>query len=163
MTVDNPVTTLRHGKAPPIDSFTSEDITITFDDWLLTLEQAATWNGWMSDETLMQLAGHLRERASQEWKLLLPENRASYQVAVKALREKLDSGNQILAALDFHPTSQQSSESVSDFITRLEKVFQTGFGHEHLSIETIQKDVAMWTIAGRPSVYIPICLQGSEL
>ena len=42
---DNPVTTLSRGKAPPIDSFTAEDITITFDDWLLTLERAATWNG----------------------------------------------------------------------------------------------------------------------
>ena len=116
---DNPVTTLHCGKVPPIDSFTAEDIPITFDDWLLTLEQAATWNGWTPDETLMQLAGHLRERASQEWKLLIPENRASYQVAVKALREKLDPGNQTLAALDFRHTSQQSSESVSDFITRL--------------------------------------------
>ena len=42
----------------------------------------------------------------------------------------------LLAALDFHYTSQQSSELVSDFITRLEKVFQMCFGHEHLSIET---------------------------
>ena len=126
ITPDNPVTTLHHGKAPLIDSFTAEDITITFDDWLLILERAATWNGWTPDETFMQLAGHLRGRATQEWKLLLPENRASNQVAVKALREKLDSGNQTLEALDFRHTSQQSSESVSDFITRLEKVFQTG-------------------------------------
>jgi len=90
---DNPGAMLHRGKAPPIDSFTGEDITITFDDWLLTLKRAATWNGWTPDETLMQLAGHLRGRASQEWQLLLPESRTSYQVAVKALREKLDPGN----------------------------------------------------------------------
>jgi len=35
---DNPIAMLRRGKAPPIDSFTGEDITLTFDDWLLTLE-----------------------------------------------------------------------------------------------------------------------------
>ena len=82
----------------------------------MTLERAATWNGWTPDETLMQLAGHLRGRASQKWQLLLPENRASYQVAVKALREKLDPGNQTLAALDFCHTSQQSSETALDSI-----------------------------------------------
>jgi len=51
---------------------------------------------------------------------------------VKALRKKLDPGNQTLAALRFCHTSQQPSESVS----RFEKVFQMGFGCEHLSIET---------------------------
>ena len=50
----------RRGKAPPIDLFTAESIGNTFDDWLLTLERAATWNGWTSDETLMQLSGHLK-------------------------------------------------------------------------------------------------------
>jgi len=44
---------IRHGKAPPIDSFTAEDITITFDDCLLTLERAAAWNEWTPEESLM--------------------------------------------------------------------------------------------------------------
>ena len=83
MTSDNPASTPHRGKAPPIDPFTAEDITITFDDWLLTLERAASWNGWTPEESLMQLAGHLRGRASQEWKLLLPENRTTYQAAVR--------------------------------------------------------------------------------
>ena len=72
----------------------------------------------------------------QEWKLLLPEDRRSYQAAIKALKERLDPGNQTLAALDFRHTSQKISESVSDFIGRLESVFQTGFGQEHLSNDT---------------------------
>jgi len=38
----------------------------TFDDWLMTLEQAAVWNGWSPEESLMQLAGYLRGRAAQE-------------------------------------------------------------------------------------------------
>ena len=126
----------RRGKAPPIDPFTAENIRITFDDWLPILERAAVWNEWTPEESLMQLAGHLRGRALQEWKLLLPEDRKSYQAAVKALKERLDPGNQTLAALDFCHTSQKIGESVSDFIGRLESVFQTGFGREQLSNET---------------------------
>ena len=126
----------RRGKAPPIDLFTAESLEITFDDWLPTLERAATWNGWTSDEALMQLTGHLKGRALQEWKLLTPDHKASYQTAIKALKEKLDPGNQTLAALDFRHTAQKADESVSDFIGRLEQIFQTGFGREHLSHET---------------------------
>ena len=84
----------RRGKAPPIDAFTAQDIGITFDDWLPTLERAATWNEWTPAESLMQLAGHLRGQALQEWKLLLPEDKVTYQAAVKALKERLDPGNQ---------------------------------------------------------------------
>ena len=118
----------RRGKAPPIDPFTAEDVGITFDDWLPILERAAIWNEWTPEESLMQLAGHLRGRALQEWKLLLPDDRKAYQAAVKALKERLDPGNQTLAALDFRHTSQKVNESVADFIGRLEQVFQTGFG-----------------------------------
>ena len=136
LTAEGQTYTSRRGKAPPIDPFTAENIRITFDDWLPILERAAVWNEWTPEESLMQLAGHLRGRALQEWKLLLPEDRKSYQAAVKALKERLDPGNQTLAALDFRHTSQKIGESVSDFIGRLESVFQTGFGREQLSNET---------------------------
>ena len=63
----------RRGKAPPIDEFTAQDNCVTLDDWLPILKQAATWNGWSPEEMLMQLAGHLRGRALQEWKLLSSE------------------------------------------------------------------------------------------
>ena len=115
---DNLASTFRRGKAPPIDSFTAEDTTITFDDWLLTLEQAATWNKWIPDETFMQLAGHLKGRASQEWKLLLSEDRSSYQNAVRVLIEKLDPGNQTIATLDFRHTSHRvHSYPVNHYLT----------------------------------------------
>jgi len=84
----------------------------------------------------MQLAGYLRGRAAQEWKLLQPEDKISYQAATKALKDRLDPGNQALAALDFRHICQNANEPVSDFIGRLEQVFQTGFGHERLSKET---------------------------
>jgi len=53
----------RHGKAPPVDEFTAEDSRTRFDDWIPTLERAASWNGWTEDELL---AGHLRGRALLE-------------------------------------------------------------------------------------------------
>ncbi len=48
----------RKGKAPPVDSFSSENHPEDrFEDWLPTLERAALWNEWSDD--LLQLAGHL--------------------------------------------------------------------------------------------------------
>ena len=47
------------GKAPPIDAFTREDAEIRFDDWLPTLERAATWNNWAESEALMQFVGYV--------------------------------------------------------------------------------------------------------
>ena len=38
LTAESHTYTSRRGKAPPIDSFTAEDIGLTFDDWLPTLE-----------------------------------------------------------------------------------------------------------------------------
>jgi len=89
----------RRGKAPQIDEFTGEDSRVT-DDWLPILERAATWNSWTQDELLMQLAGYLRGRALQEWKLLGPTDKTTYHSTVRALRERLDPGNQSLVALD---------------------------------------------------------------
>ena len=58
---------MRHGKAPPVDSFTGEDAEITLDDWLSSLQRATEWNGWVEEEKLMQLAGYFHGRARQEW------------------------------------------------------------------------------------------------
>ena len=51
----------QRGKAPPVDLFTVKNVKTTFDDWLQTLVRAASWNGWSSEESLMQLAAYLRE------------------------------------------------------------------------------------------------------
>ena len=55
------------------------------DNWHHTLERVSVWNGWSEEETLMQLAGYLRNRALQEWNLLSGEDRSTYQSAVEAL------------------------------------------------------------------------------
>ena len=38
LTAEGHTHTSHHGKAPPIDAFTAQDIGITFNDWLPTLE-----------------------------------------------------------------------------------------------------------------------------
>jgi len=48
------------------------------------------WNDWTSEESLMQLAGYLGGKVTQEWKLLLPEEKVDYQIALK---ERFDPGN----------------------------------------------------------------------
>ena len=91
----------RRGKAPPIDPFTAEGKEIRFDDWVPTLERAANWNNWSEEEMLMQLAGHLRNTALQEWNLMSSQEKSSYHLAVATLRAWLDPGNKTLAAMDF--------------------------------------------------------------
>ena len=49
------------------------------------------------------------------------------------MRERLDPGDWSIAALDFRHASQKP---VSDFMQKLEKLFQTAFGRENLSAET---------------------------
>ena len=130
------------GKAPPIDSFTGEDNEIRFDDWLPTLERAVAWNEWTENEKVIQLAGYLRGRALQEWNLITTIDYTTYQSAVVALRTWLDPGNKTLAALDFRHIIQKETESLSDFIRRLECIFQIAFGHDPMSAET--KDVLLY-------------------
>jgi len=126
----------RRGKAPPVDPFTGDDVEVRLEDWLPTLERASSWNGWSEDERLMQLAGHLRGRALQEWNLLTKEDRASYGLAVGALRERLDPGSQALAQQDFRHAIQAESECVADYIRRLERLFQIAYGRGGMKSET---------------------------
>ena len=96
----------RKGKAPPVDWFTGENMEVRVDDWLPALERATVWNAWKEEEQLIQLAGHLRGKALQEWNLLSKEDKATWQVAVSALKGRLDPGNKILAAQDFRHAVQ---------------------------------------------------------
>ena len=52
-----------------------------------------------------------------------------------ALRTRLNSGNKTLAALDFRHIVQKETESISDFIRRLERTFQIAFGRDPMSTE----------------------------
>ena len=126
----------RPGKAPPVDSFTGEKQEVRFEDWLPTLERAATWNGWSSDEKLMQLAGHLRGKALQEWNLMSQSEKATYQAATTELTRRLDPGSRVMAVQDFRHTIQREAETVADYLRRLERHFQLAYGRDDLRPET---------------------------
>lgn len=126
----------RRGKAPPVDAFTGETPEVRLDDWLPALQRAAEWNGWSQAELLIQLAGHLRGRALQEWNLLGRDERTAYGTAVAALRSRLDPGSKAMAAQDFRHISQRENESTSSFIRRLERTFQLAYGRDGMLSET---------------------------
>ena len=125
-----------------MDEFTGEDPDCTLDDWLPSLERAGTGIAWTEEERIIQLAGHLKLRALQEWNLLEPGERASYSRAVEALRSRLDYGNKASAAQDFRHSAQREAETVADFVRRLEHTFRTAYGRDRMSSET--KDMLLY-------------------
>ena len=94
-------TAVGRGKAPPIESFDGENVEVRFEDWIPTLQRAATWHGWSEEETLIQLAGHMRKRALQELNLLNSSNRQTLEAAAAALCDRLDTGSRAMAAQYF--------------------------------------------------------------
>ena len=126
----------RRGKAPPVESFIGESEEALWEDWLPTLERAAAWNHWDEEEKLLQLAGHLKGKALQEWNLMRENDRRSFATAVTKLKEKLDKGAKKIAAQDFRHAAQRQKENVSDFVHRLEKLFRRAYGQEVLTTET---------------------------
>ena len=126
----------RSGKAPPIDPFSGELEETLFDDWLPSLERTSKWNGWGEADKLLQLAGHLRGKALQEWNLLEEKEKGTYTAAVSALRARLDCGGKVLAVQDFRHLAQGEKESVTELIRRLERTFRVAYGRESMSAET---------------------------
>ena len=131
-----PSTARRQGKAPPVDPFTGENPEVHFDDWLPALVCAAEWNQWTPEECLIQLAGHLRGQALQEWNLLSGEEKNNWERASSALSIRLDPGSKVIAAQDFRHTIQEETEGVANFIRRLERTFRIAYGGDHFSQET---------------------------
>ena len=127
--------TSRRGRAPPVDPFDGES-DILFEDWVPGLFRAAEWNDWSEHETLIQLAGHLRGRALQEWGLLTAREKKSLEEVIAVMRSRLDPSSRTLPAQDFRHASQQEGESVADFIRRLEQLFKLAYGRDSMSKET---------------------------
>ena len=65
-----PSSSRKQGKAPPVEPFNGEREAMRLEDWLPALEGAATWNDQTEEDKLLQLAGHLRGWALQEWELI---------------------------------------------------------------------------------------------
>jgi len=124
------------GKAPLLNCFSGENPEITFDDWLPSLERVSKWNEWLGEDTLIQLAGHLKGRALQEWLLLSEEDKSTWKSAIAALREKLETRSRVLATQDFRHIQQKEKESVADFIHHMEREFHITYKNDKLSQDT---------------------------
>ena len=81
----------------------------------------------------MQLAGHLRGCALQEWKLLDEDEKSAYDDVISALRTQLEHGSKTLASQDFRIIAQKDDEQVSKFIRRLERTFKIAYGRDPMS------------------------------
>ena len=126
----------RRGKAPPVDSFSAEGLDEQWDEWLPTFERAADWNSWNDAERLLQLAGHLRGKARQEFSLLTFDEKSTFDRAKSAMRSRLEVGSKALAAQDFRHASQGAQETVSEYISRLERTFRRAYGRDPMTEET---------------------------
>ena len=139
----------RTGRAPPVDPFTGERPDVLLDDWLPSLERAATWNGWTAEEHLLQFAGHLRGKALQEWSLITEAEKENYEGAVAALRARLDPVSLTLAAQDFRHLVQGDDEKVADFIRQVQTSFWT---RKHVYRDT--QCIVTWSVARWPETRI---------
>ena len=95
------------GKASPTKFFTGENSEVRVKDWLPTLERATTWHTW--SEWLIQLPGHLKGKALQEWNFLSAEVKDTWKTVIAALLGCLDPGKKVLAAQDFSHAMQGES------------------------------------------------------
>ena len=48
-----PSSSRRWGKAPPVEPFSGESEAMRSEEWLPTLERAATWNDWTEEDRLL--------------------------------------------------------------------------------------------------------------
>ena len=101
-----------------------------------SLNRAAKWNSWSAEEEMLQMAGHLRGRALQEWNLLSEEDLRDKDTAIAALLERLNPGSRVLAGQDFRHTVQGESERVADYIRKLERTFQVAYGSDGMRPDT---------------------------
>jgi hypothetical protein len=160
----------RKGQAPPVEPFSGDNPDLTFDDWLPTLERATQWNNWNQQEALLQLAGHLKGRARQEWSLLGDTEKSDYSLAVTVMRGRLDPNNRTLAAQDFRHMQQQKDETVADFMRRLERTFSHAYGKDPLTKESrdlllygqlldgLKEEVARSPTVSGATTYTQLCL-----
>ena len=84
----------------------------------------------------MQLAGHLRGRALQEWNLLSETERSKLEIAVGALRSRFEQGSKTMVAQEFRYCSQIDCERVAVYIRWLERTFRVAYRREPLTLET---------------------------
>ena len=79
----------RCGKAPPVDTFSTEVRDEQWDKLFPTFERTAEWNGWNEEECRLQLAGYLSGKAREEFLLLTPEEKSTFAKTKIAMKNRL--------------------------------------------------------------------------
>ena len=64
------------------------------------------------------------------------DGKSTYSEAAEALRSRLNPCNRVLATQDFRHACQRASESVHDYVRRLERMFQVAYGRDGMRTET---------------------------
>lgn len=101
--------------------------------------------------------------ALQEWGLLEDSEKRNWDVAVAALRTRLDPWNKQVTAQDFRHTLQEDKEMVADFIRRLERTFRVAYGSDHLPAATRETLLYIQLRDGlRPSLMQSPAVSGSS-
>lgn len=103
------------------------------DGWLPSPERAVVCNGWSDDECLLQLAGRLRGRGIQEWRLLNQNSRRTFMQL-----SMLSALILILVVEPLQPRISATPEGkhVADFLWRSEQTFKVAYGRDVMSSET---------------------------
>jgi len=82
----------------------------------------------INDVTMIQLTGHLKGQALEEWELIEDSEKQGWYEVVKVLQSQLEHGQHAMVAQDFQYLHQWATESVGDFIRRLARAFKIGYG-----------------------------------
>jgi hypothetical protein len=103
--------------------------------WNMNCSQLVAFDSTLSakDAEIVRLSSRIAElenkersgspESSQEWNLIKTEEKCAFVRAVEVLRSLIDPANKSAA----QDSTQQESESVSDFIRRLERMFRVAY------------------------------------
>ena len=89
--LDRQATAAAVSSAPPLDSFTGEDLEShdhSFERWLSRFEERASMLSWTDELKLYHLKQHLSKTALQVLELLPSSTRSSYSTLVEALKAR---------------------------------------------------------------------------
>ena len=128
--LDRQATAAAVNSAPPLDSFTGEDLEShdhSFERWLTRFEERASMLSWTNELKLYHLKQHLSKTALQVLELLPSSTRSSYSTLVEALKARFKPVDiEKLWGLQFHQL-MQTNQSVEKLGLQLMSLARKAF------------------------------------
>ena len=126
-TVDNLSLALLSQQIPSLPKFSGDTLegdAESFVDWIEQLELIAEACRWSSQSKLVNLVTRLRGQAYSFYRSCAPEQRASYDTLVAALKERFTPVQiQSVQSSKFHEWKQLPAEAVDDYAQDLKKLY----------------------------------------